>query len=89
MADRRVTRTDKDRDGDVTALCNPGASWSPRRKRNAISDIDNRIHTYYVENSAGRSNIIVVDDPTVSGGKYLRTDPNGKCSDNLDSLPSC
>ena len=89
MADRRVTRTRKDMDGDITALCDSGAVWSPRSKTNAISDIEGGVHTYYVRNSAGRSNIIVVRDSSVSGGKYLRTDPNGQCTDNLDNLPNC
>jgi hypothetical protein len=36
MADRQVARTGKDRDGDITALCNSGAFWSPRKKWDAI-----------------------------------------------------
>jgi len=87
MADRRVTKTGKDEDGDITKLCNPDASWTPRYKAGAISDIENGVHTYYVKDSkGGRSDIQVVKGAT---GKYLRTDPNGECEDNLDNLPDC
>ena len=41
---RQVTATRKDTDGDITALCNRFAVWSPRSKANAISDIENGIH---------------------------------------------
>ena len=86
MADRHVTHTGKDEDGDITKLCNPGQNWSPRPKQGAIADIESRIHTYYVQSSRGRSNIHVVNGPT---GKYLRTDPDGEAGNNLDELPDC
>ena len=86
MADRQVTETGKDSDGDITSLCNLGQSWSPRTKAGAIGDIEANTHTYYVQSSSGRSDIHVVDGPT---GKYLRTDPNGASGDNLDNLPDC
>jgi hypothetical protein len=86
MADRRVTQTGKDEDGDITKLCNSNADWSPRSKRHAISDIENGTHTYYVRDSKGRSDIQVVKGKT---GKYLRTDPDGRAGNNLDSLPAC
>ena len=41
---RYVRQTGKDSDGDITALCNSGASWSPRSKRLAISDIESGTH---------------------------------------------
>lgn len=86
MADRRVTATGKDGDGDITSVCNPGESWSPRMKANAIADIEGGLHTYYVEDRSGRSDVHVVDDPD---GPYLRTDPDGSASNNLDELPDC
>ena len=86
MADRRVNQTGKDSDGDITRLCNSSQPWSPRLKSGAIYDIENKLHTYYVRDSYGRSNIRVVAGAT---GKYLRTDPNGTCKDNLDNLPDC
>lgn len=48
MADRAVYKTGKDRDGDITKLCNGGELWSPRDKSDAIRDIENRVHSYYV-----------------------------------------
>lgn len=87
MADRRITRTRKDRDGDITHVCNPDMSWSPRSSSRTIRDIENRTHTYFVRNHAGRSDVHVATAAT--GKKYLRTDPNGSCTDNLDDLPDC
>ena len=86
MADRRVTRPSKDDDGDITALC---GTWGSDKvaKADAIRHIENKVHRYYVQDDRGRQ----ADVNVVSGvsGKYLRTDPNSACSDNLDSLPDC
>ena len=60
--------------------------WSPQSKADAISDIENRIHTYYVLRDAKRTDIHVVDGPN---GKYLRTDPDSTSTNNLDDLPDC
>jgi len=85
MAVRRVTRSGKDDDGDIIRLCGP--AWGSASKQQAISDIDYKVHSYYVEDARGRrADVHVVNGPT---GKYLRTDPNSTCSDNLDSLPDC
>lgn len=87
MADRRVTHTGKDRDGDILCLCNGGETWSPRQKANAIYDIDNQIHSYYVLWTGGqRTDIQVVNGPR---GKYLRTDRDNTTRNNLDDLPDC
>ena len=87
MADRRVTRSGKDKDGDITKLCSPAEYWSPVSKAEAISHIESRMHRYYVQDRYGnRSDIHVVNGPS---GKYLRTDPNGRSTDNLDNLPDC
>ena len=83
MAHRTVTRSGKDRYGDITALCERTASWSPRRKADAIWDIENGVHRYFVH---GRTEVHVVNGP---GGKYLRTAPNNVNGDNLDNLPDC
>ncbi len=82
----QVTHTRKDADGDITALCNPGASWSPRFKDGAISDIDNKFHQYYVLVRSDRVDIHVVHE---SSGSYLRTDPDKTSTNNLDYLPDC
>jgi hypothetical protein len=87
MADRAVTQSGKDADGDITKLCQPSASWSPRYKADAIDDIESGAHTYYVNwKIAGRSEIRVVNGAT---GKYLRTDRDDTTSNNLDDLPDC
>lgn len=84
MADLRVTRTGKDRYGDITALC---GGWGRADKAEAIRHIESGLHKYYVEDvHYRRANVHVVNGPT---GKYLRTDPNSSCSDNLDNLPDC
>lgn len=88
MADRKVIKSRKDNDGDITALCNANYSWSPRLKADAINDIENNIHTYYVQQpGTSRSDIQVVNDRVK--GKYLRTDPDGEADNNLDNLPDC
>ena len=47
MAERHVTRSRKDADGDITALCNPDQYWSSRTKAGAIQDIETGTHRYY------------------------------------------
>lgn len=86
MADRAVRKTGKNRDGDITSLCDDGAAWSPRYKADAISDITNRIHTYYVPWNDGRTEINVTNGAT---GPYLRTDRDNTTRNNLDDLPDC
>lgn len=87
MADRSVTRTGKDRDGDIMKLCNSGGFWSPRSKWDAIRDIESGTHRYYVPWPDGKHTLIrVVSGPT---GKYLRTDRDSTTRNNLDDLPDC
>ena len=87
MADRRVTKSGKDRDGDITSLCNPGESWTPRSKADAISDIENKTHTYYVNEAGYRSEVRVYRGDY--GKKHLRTDADRTSKNNLDNLPNC
>lgn len=87
MADRAVYKTRKNGDGDILALCNSGELWSPRSKADAIYDIENGIHTYYVPWTTGRTEIRVVYDRV--RGKYLRTDADSTTRNNLDDLPDC
>lgn len=86
MADRAVRKTGKNNEGDITSLCDDGASWSPRSKADAIRDIESGAHTYHVPWKTGRTEIRVVDDPD---GKYLRTDRDSTERNNLDDLPDC
>lgn len=84
MADRKVTKTGKDSDGDITSLC---GSWGEARKVTAISDIEVGRHRYYVAGTGSTQvGIHVVNG---DAGKYLRTDPDGSTVDNLDELPDC
>lgn len=86
MSDRRVTKTRKNADGDITALCNPSENWSPRYKWDAIQDIEDRVHSYHVTIDSKRVGIVVVKGQS---GKYLRTDPDKTPTNNLDYLPDC
>lgn len=71
VADRRVTSTGKDTDGDIISLC---GSWGSATKATAVSDIETGTHTYYVQDARyRRADVHVVKGVT---GKYLRTDPN-------------
>lgn len=87
MADRAVIRTGKDRDGDITKLCNSGQTWSPVSKASAIQHIESGLHRYYVPWKHGQPTWIhVVNGPS---GKYLRTDRDTTSKNNLDDLPDC
>ena len=86
MSNRRVTGCIKNKDGDILALCNPFEDWSFKSKKDAITDIENDIHNYYVFNSGEKVNILVVNG---TSEKYLQTDP-GKTEKNiLIDLPEC
>jgi hypothetical protein len=85
MVDRRVKRAGKDEDGDITSIC---GDWGNVTKATAITDLTPPVtNTCFVQDGLGRrADVQVVNGPT---GKYLRTDPNSNCSDNLDNLPDC
>lgn len=87
LADRQVTKTKKDKNGDITALCNSGAVWSPKFKSMAILEIEENIHRYFVIVDTKEIDIHVVND--LLRGKYLRTDKDAKTKNNLDDLPDC
>jgi len=86
MAARYVQATRKDKDGNITYLCNFNEYWSPRHKNNVIFDIEYNIHSYYVFIAGKTINILVIDSST---GKYLRTDPDKTERNDLDELPNC
>ena len=56
MAQRRVTQTREDNEGDITALCNPNADWSPRPKTAIIRDIVDEVYSYFVQIGENRTN---------------------------------
>ncbi|WP_372399834.1 DUF3892 domain-containing protein [Azospirillum sp. HJ39] len=87
MAKRYVKATGKDRNGDITKLCNSGEIWSPRSKSDAISDIEYGLHEYWVQwPYQPDTKIHVVNG---QNGKYLRTDRDATSRNNLDDLPDC
>jgi hypothetical protein len=86
MADRKVTASGKDKDGDITKLCN-AAVWGSVSKALAIDHIEKGTHTYYVQQpGTARVDVKVVDGAT---GKYLRTTADPNSANNLDNLPDC
>lgn len=87
MADREVTATGKDSDGDITSLCNSGEDWSPRSKVDAINDITSGVHRYHVGSGVDRVEVIVV--PDADGRLHLRTTGDDTTTNNLDELPDC
>jgi hypothetical protein len=89
MAKREVKATGKDDQGDITKLCHSGAAWSPRSKRDAISDIDDGTHSYFVAGPGGAETKIVVIGAKGTTGRYLRTDPDSTTRNNLSNLPDC
>lgn len=87
MADRKVTASGKGIDGDIVQLCQSGAAWSPTSQADAINEIESNQHCYYVEDDQGRR-----ADLHVAGfgaEKYLRTDPDATCDNDLHRLPDC
>ena len=86
MARRRVTCVRRDSGRDTTDICNPDSAWSIRTKAQAIHEIENGEHVYYVESGGKETVIDVVDDPD---GKYLRTRGDSTTKNNLDDLSTC
>ncbi|HXT20038.1 MAG TPA: DUF3892 domain-containing protein [Thermoanaerobaculia bacterium] len=87
MSRRQVTHSGKDKDRDITALCNPGKDWSPRPKAAAIQDIEGEEHTYFVRTTEGDD--VDVRVRSRNGRKYLTTAPDETTRNNLDDLPDC
>lgn len=86
MARRRIRRTRKDRDGDIIAVCSHGQAWSPRSKREVISDIESNTHSYYVSEAGYESDVRVY---VVNGVKHIKTGADATSRNNLDNLPDC
>lgn len=85
MEEREVTCTCKNDDGDILCLGGPGYTDVP--KDDAIRQIDEGTHRYWVKGKNGTQ----VDVRVVPGYQppYLRTDPDGVPENNLDELPEC
>lgn len=70
----------RDRRGNIVALCNAGAAWSPRRKSDVVRDILENKKSYYVQERDRRAYLRVVD------GENLRTARDTEAANGLDSL---
>ncbi|MGD8373375.1 MAG: DUF3892 domain-containing protein [Candidatus Woesebacteria bacterium] len=85
MSTRLITHTRKDNDGDITAI---KGSWGMATKMEAIQDIESGAQTYTTTSGTGDDiEVIVVHDPGVKDGMYLRSEPDETGTDNLDNLP--
>ena len=83
MAVRQVTGTKTDADGDITHLC--GATWGPETKVTVKSNINSGTYIYQVKTSK----VVCVKSPTRTNGFYLRTEADGKETNNLAELSPC
>lgn len=81
--DRRVRRTGKNRQGDITSLCGDFGEVS---KDTAIADIEARRHRYFVREVTPEVDVNVVRD---GFSKHLRTTADRTSANNLDNLPDC
>lgn len=79
----QVTKSKKDRDGDIIGLC--GYGWS-HTKAQAVSNIRTGAQRYYVSVGGREVNVRV---GTRNGKDYLTTSPDGYSPNNLDDLPDC
>jgi hypothetical protein len=75
-----VRAVKRDRSGNIIALCNSEAEWSPRRKAEVIRDILENKTSYYVQERTQRSYVRVVD------GDKLRTTRDGASANALENL---
>ena len=85
MADRIVTHTFRNTEGDIVAIGNPEDSWQQRHKEWAISDIVAGRHRYFVQGSGG--SLRPVDVISHASGPYLRARADSDTDNNLDNMP--
>lgn len=78
--DRRVRTVKRDRTGNIVALCNSEATWSPRKKTDVIRDILGNKKSYYVQEHEKRSYVRVVD------GTQVRTTVDVANANSLEKL---
>ncbi len=80
--DRRIKATQKDRNGNIVALCNPGEDWSPRSKEAVLRDIKSAKRSYYVQEVQQKMYV------RATQGNVLQTTSDRASKNNLDNLPS-
>jgi hypothetical protein len=85
MIERRITKIKKNKEGDIVALCNSEAYWSPRNLEKVIEDIEIRKVSYIVHwEDDTITKIELVNGPS---GKYLRTKRQKSPRNDLFELP--
>ncbi len=85
MSIRNITYCIKDSYGELIALGNQKAQWSPRTIEDIILDIEMRIHSYFVRLGFIQIKITIANG--VQQGKYLTTDPSIADTNLLSDLP--
>ena len=85
--DRAVTRTGKDTDGDITALCSGPGGWGRVTKSTAIAEINVGTNTYFVNEAGYRADVKV--RTRSNGVRYLTTEADKTSKNNLDNLDGC
>ena len=78
--DRRVRSVKRDRSGNIVAVCNSEAKWSPRRKIDVIRDILENKKSYYVQEREKRTYVRVVE------GDKLQTTRDEANANHLKNL---
>ncbi|MBN1327248.1 MAG: DUF3892 domain-containing protein [Candidatus Cloacimonetes bacterium] len=86
MGKRKVSHKKQDLTRDIIALCNNFETWSPRYKKDVIYDIENDLHSYFVEIDDQDVDVVIMEG---TSGKYLRTDPDKTAENYLLKLPDC
>ena len=81
--DRRITAIKKDKKGNIVALCNPGETWSPRRKADVVKDISRSERSYYVQELGRRVYVRLLS------GSLLQTTEDATNGNSLSNLPTC
>ena len=84
MARRRVTKSEKDSDGDITGVCGP--EYYYRAKWGVIEDITAELHEYYVSEAGYESTVHVYEQ---NGVQHIKTFADASSANNLDNLPDC
>jgi hypothetical protein len=80
--DRRIKATQKDVNGNVIALCNPGESWSPLSKDSVLRDIKSAKRSYYVQELPQKMYL------RAAPGNTLQTTLDKASKNNLNNLPT-
>lgn len=80
IVDRRIRTVKRDRSGNIVALCNAEAKWSPRRKTDVIRDILENKRSYYVQEREQRSYLRVIE------GDKLQTTRDEASANHLKNL---